>query len=158
MLIAGLGRFVLCLIAGLVSFQVPVAAAEGMLLPVPNVTIYPGDIVRESWLVDRDFSASAFPPRGGVIDSRNALIGKIAKRTLLPGIPIPANAVGEPRLVSNGEKVRVVYSEGGLTITTYGSALQAGGAGDVVSVRNLDSGLTISGVVQPDGSIRVSGG
>jgi flagella basal body P-ring formation protein FlgA len=80
MLIAGLGRFVLCLIAGLVSFQVPVAAAEGMLLPVPNVTIYPGDIVRESWLVDRDFSASAFPPRGGVIDSRNALIGKIAKR------------------------------------------------------------------------------
>jgi len=27
-----------------------------------------------------------------------------------------------------------------------------------VQVRNLDSGLVVSGVVQPDGAVRVSGG
>ncbi len=159
MAIAGLGRSVLFLLtAGLVSFQAQALAADAMLLPVPNVTIYPGDVIREGWIVDRDFSASPFPPKSGMIDSHAGLVGKIARRTLLPGSPIPVNAVGEPRLVANGEKVRVVYTEGGLTITTYGSALQAGGAGDTVSVRNLDSGSTISGVVQPDGSISVSGG
>jgi flagellar basal body P-ring formation protein FlgA len=159
MLIAVFRRTVLCLvIAGFASIEAQALAADEFLLPVPNVTIYPNDTIRESWIVEHDFSTSPFPPKGGVVDSRAALVGKIARRTLLPGMPIPVTAIGEPRLVINGERVRVVYSEGGLTITTYGSALQAGGAGDVVSVRNLDSGLTISGVVQPDGSVSVSGG
>ena len=30
--------------------------------------------------------------------------------------------------------------------------------GDLVKVRNSDSGVTVSGVVQADGSVRVSGG
>lgn len=159
MLIAVFRRAVLCLVvAGFASIEAQAVAADELLLPVPNVTIYPNDTIRESSIVEHDFSTSPFPRKGGVIDSRAVLVGKIARRTLLPGLPIPVNAVSEPRLVSNGERVRVVYAEGGLTITTYGSALQAGGAGDVVSVRNLDSGLTISGVVQPDGSISVSGG
>ena len=37
--------------------------------------------------------------------------------------------------------VRLVYEEGGLRITTYASALQAGAAGDLISVRNSESGL-----------------
>jgi len=141
-----------CILAGSA-----LASEEGRLLPVPNVTIYPGDAIRESWLVDRDFSSNPTAQRG-VIETHDALVGKVARRTLLPGVPIPMTAVAEPRLIVNGARVRVVYVDGDMTITTYGSALQAGGAGDVVSVRNLDSGLTISGVVQPDGSIRVSGG
>jgi len=155
-----LGLYVHCLIVmAFASFQANILKAEdAKTLPVPNVTIYPGDSIRESWLTDRDFSTGGMPPKGGVIETHNALVGKIARRTLLPGLPIPVTAVGEPRLVSNGEKVRITFTDGGMTITTYGSALQAGGAGDVVSVRNLDSGLTISGTVQPDGSISVSGG
>jgi flagella basal body P-ring formation protein FlgA len=128
------------------------------LLPVPNVTIYPGDAIRENWLVDRDFSSNPVPTRNGFIESHDGLVGKIARRTLLPGVPIPLTAVMEPRLIVNGARVRVVFVEGGMTITTYGSALQAGGAGDIVSIRNLDSGLTVSGVVQADGSVLVSGG
>ncbi len=80
------------------------------------------------------------------------VVGKVARRTLLPGQAIPTNAVGEPKLVTIGATVRVVYKEDGLTIATYASALQAGAVGDVVSVRNIESGLTISGIVQRDGS------
>ncbi len=133
-------------------------AEDGRLLPVPNVTIYPGDTIREGWLVDRDFSSNPQAARTGFVDTHDALVGKIARRTLLPGVPIPMTAVAEPRLIANGARVRIVFVEGGMTITTYGSALQAGGAGDMVSIRNLDSGLTVSGIVQPDGSVRVSGG
>jgi flagellar basal body P-ring formation protein FlgA len=35
-------------------------------------------------------------------------------------------------------------------------ALEAGGVGDTIKVRNSDSGLTISGTIQPDGSVSVS--
>ncbi len=54
--------------------------------------------------------------------------------------------------------MNLVYSEGGLVIVTSGAALQDGSIGDVVRVRNSDSGVTVSGAVQPDGSVRVGGG
>ncbi len=59
--------------------------------------------------------------------------------------------------MTNGAKVRVVFEQDGLVIETYAAALQAGGVGEVISVRNLDSGLTISGTIQADGSVRVGG-
>ncbi|MGP0058622.1 MAG: flagellar basal body P-ring formation chaperone FlgA [Beijerinckiaceae bacterium] len=133
-------------------------AEEGYVLPVPNITIYPGDTIKDAWLVDRDFSANTVATRGAVIQSRSALVGKLARRTLLPGVPIPVNGIGDPRTVANGGKVRVVFSQDGLEITTYATALQPGSVGEVISVRNLDSGLTISGIVQSDGSVRVGGG
>jgi flagella basal body P-ring formation protein FlgA len=134
----------------------PLRAAENNTLPVPAVTIYPGDMIREALLVDRGFSANA-PAQGTAIDSHAALVGKIARRTLLPGLPIPLNAVGEPNAVANGAKVRVIFEEDGLLIETYAAALQSGSVGQVISVRNLDSGLTISGTIQADGSVRVGG-
>jgi flagellar basal body P-ring formation protein FlgA len=133
-------------------------AGEDYILPVPNITIYPGDTIKDAWLVDRDFSANSIATRGGMIQARTALVGKLARRTLLPGVPIPVNGVAEPRAISNGGKVRVVFTQDGLEISTYATALQNGSIGDVISVRNLDSGLTISGTVQPDGSVRVGGG
>ena len=95
---------------------------------------------------------------GVFAETRSAVIGKMSRRTLLPGQAIPLAAVDNPRLVVNGAEVKLVYIEGGLTIVTVGAALQDGAAGDIVKVRNGDSGVTVSGVVQPDGAVRVSGG
>ena len=75
----------------------------------------------------------------------------------MPGVPIPMNAVTEPNAISNGARVRVVFQQDGLDIETYAIALQAGRVGQVISVRNPDSGMTISGVIQADGSVRVGG-
>src|SRR6516165_1909020 len=137
-------------------------ASESNSMPVPALTIYPGDTIKDASIVERDFptnfSSNSSQAHSAFITERGAIIGKIARRTLLPGAPIPSNAVAEPKVVLNGAKVKLIFKEGGLMIMTYGAALQAGAAGDVVSVRNLDSGLTISGIVQPDGSIWVSGG
>jgi len=39
----------------------------------------------------------------------------------------------------------------------FGTALQSGSVGALVQVRNLDTGVTITGIVEGDGSVRVSG-
>ena len=49
-------------------------------------------------------------------------------------------------------------AEGGLTISTYASALQGGAVGDTIPLRNKESGLVVSGTIQADGSVRVSNG
>lgn len=131
--------------------------AEERILPVPLATIYPGDLIRESMLGELSFAGAAAAD-GWAIQSKSALLGKVAKRTLLPGKPIAAIAVDAPKLVAIGAQVKIVFDEDGLVITTYGSAMQAGAVGDLIRVRNQDSGLTISGKIQPDGSIRVSEG
>jgi flagella basal body P-ring formation protein FlgA len=131
--------------------------AAGPIVPVPAVVIYPGDTITDSMLIDREMPPN-FVGRAAMLDGRSMIVGKAARRTLLPNQPIPANAVGEPKVVANGAMVRIVFQEGGLTISTSGIALQAGGIGDLIPVRNVESGLTISGIIGPDGTIRVNNG
>ena len=90
--------------------------------------------------------------------SSEAVIGKIARRTLLPGQPIATIAVDNPRIVTIGAQLKIIFSEPGMQIVAYGIAQQAGGIGDVIRVRNQDSGLFVSGRAQADGSIHVSEG
>ena len=104
-------------------------------------------------------------PQGGVrdgggpfVEDRALIVGKVARLTLLPGHAIPFAGVSNRKVVANGAEVKLVYAEGDLLIVTTGAALQDGSIGDVVRVRNSDSGVTVSGAVQPDGSVKVGGG
>jgi flagellar basal body P-ring formation protein FlgA len=130
--------------------------AQDAGLPTPRVVIYPGSVIQDDMLTDLPAGTARGP--GPFAETRAALIGKMARQTLLPGGPIPLSALENPRLVTNGSQVRLVYVEGGLTIVTVGAALQDGVAGAVVKVRNSDSGVTVSGEVQADGTVLVSGG
>lgn len=123
-------------------------------LPVPTITIYPGETIREGVLAERDFSAQMVANLP-IVEATHLLIGKVARRTLLPGQLVPRNAVEEARLVERGKPIQVVFKEAGMTIVTVASALQSGGLGEMVQARNLDSGVTIVGTVQADGTLRV---
>jgi flagellar basal body P-ring formation protein FlgA len=125
--------------------------------PAPRAVIYPGDKIDDSLLEDISLSLQPGGDRG-FIESRTQVVGKIARRTLLPGQPIPAAAIDSARLINIGTAVKIIFSEDGLVITAVGMALQAGGVGDLIRVRNQDSGLMVSGVIQSDGSVRVSEG
>ena len=145
--------------AAIVAFATACAfpcSAQETGVPTPKAVIYPGDVIRDDMLVD--VPDAARDGSGPFIDSRSLIVGKMARLTLLPGHAIPFSGVSNRKLVSNGAEVRLIFSEGGLLITTMGSAMQDGSIGDIVRVRNDDSGVTVSGAVQPDGSVRVSGG
>jgi len=131
-------------------------SADEMLVPATKVVIYPGDIVGDDALEDVPLSRAGMG--GPFALSRIDVVGKTARRTLLPGRAIPLAAVDNPRLIRNGAEVTMVYIEGALTITTTGAALQDGALGETVKVRNTDSGVTIHGQVRADGSILVGEG
>jgi flagella basal body P-ring formation protein FlgA len=131
------------------------AIAQERTAPVPTQVIYPGDIIREGVLTDVPIDDAA--GRGGPFaDTHAALVGKMAKRTLLPGRLIATIAVENPRAVSNGAEIKLVYRDGPLTIVTFAMALDNGAVGDTIRVRNSDSGTIISGIILPDGSVSVS--
>jgi flagella basal body P-ring formation protein FlgA len=144
-------------IAGLLAITFAAdAPAEPRMLPVPRVTLYPGDAIAAEQLAERPFAADLVNQTAVHVE-REALVGKLARRTLLAGQPIPRNAVREPYLVTQGRAVQLVFKSGGLTITGVGVALQSAGGGELISVRNVDSGIIVRGTVQADGSVRVGG-
>lgn len=149
----------LATVAVLLALAFPAAcgAQAQALLPVPRITIYPGDRITEA-MIDERADLLAQDGQNLYIHTRDGLVGKVARRTLLPRQPIPVIAVDNPRVVAMGAQVKVVFAEFGLHIVTYGVAQQAGGVGDIIRVRNQESGLFISGRVQNDGSIRVGEG
>jgi flagella basal body P-ring formation protein FlgA len=128
--------------------------AEELMLPVPTITIYPGDLITDSMIRERRFPVN-FRARSAVVEAPLALIGKVARRTLLPGEAIPSNAVDDAKIVTRGVATQVVFQENGLVITTMGTPLQSGSLGEQIRVRNTDTGRIILGVVQADGRIRI---
>ena len=133
------------------------AADEAVRYPVPATTIYPGDLIRDEMIMDRNFApniqgASAF------INDRASLVGRVARRTLLAGHLIPINGLEDQKVVTRGAVVKVLVEDDGLVIVTYATSLQAGSPGAMVQLRNLDTGVTIRGIVQQDGSVRIQNG
>lgn len=127
----------------------------GEIVLIPSRVIYPGETVELTALKQVTLIPGKHKP-DGVATSAGELQGKIAKRTLLPGRYIPNAAIREAWLVEQGAAVQVFFIAGGLTISATAVTLQPGSAGDLIKVRNSDSGKVLSGTVMADGTIQVS--
>lgn len=121
---------------------------------VTNRVIYPGEtIVRQA--------VEEVPVRNGrrdlstVARTPGQVVGKVARRTLVPRHFIAMNALRDTYLIEQGAAVQVFFAQDGLTISVAGISLEPGSVGDFIKVRNADSGAVISGTVMADGTIRV---
>jgi flagellar basal body P-ring formation protein FlgA len=141
------------LILATLSASVGSAVAQETVV-VSNRVIYPGETVTSSLLEDVPLRRQLRNP-AAVVHDMDHLVGKIARRTILPGRLIPVNSVREAHLVETGKAVQVHFVHGPLEITVSGVPLQSGAAGDMVRVRNADTGTVFNGVVMEDGSIRL---
>lgn len=130
------------------------AQAKEIVFPVPRMTIYPGEIITEAMVVEKEFRASDYEGPG-YIPGIEGLVGKVARSTLLPDRPVAINGVREPFIIQQGQPAVVIFQSGGLVISSTAVPLQAGAVGDMIALRNVDSGTTIRGVVSADGTVRV---
>lgn len=93
-------------------------------------------------------------PAGTVRDSATA-IGKTLRSSFTPGQALRANQLIAPLVVHRGQNVRVIASGKGFSIKAEGKAVNNAAEGELVRVR-MQSGRTISGIAQSDGSIILS--
>lgn len=153
----GAGLASVCALAGVLFVALASSApsfAREFALPVPRITIYPGDVIGEGMIVEkvfrnRDFDSPAF------IAQRELLVGKVARQTLLPNQPVAVTGLREPYAIKQGQPAVVVFQSGGLVISATAMPLQSGAVGEVISLRNVENGTTIRGVVHSDGTVRV---
>ena len=138
---------------GVAAWALP-AAAQDIMAVVSTRVIYPGQTVEASALEEIALRKAPRTSAAYAVAVED-LEGKVARRTLLPGKLVPLSSVREAYLVERGASVQVVFTAGALTISATAVTLEPGSAGDMVKLRNLDSGKVISGVVMADGTVRV---
>lgn len=129
------------------------AMAEMGTAIVPVTTIFPGETIVESRVKAVDVTNPRLAP--GYARSMDEVLGRISRRTLVAGRTIPVTALRETFTVERGTSVRLVARMGSLTLSANGVPLADAMTGDVIRVRNTDSGVTVSGTVMADGTVEV---
>jgi flagella basal body P-ring formation protein FlgA len=87
---------------------------------------------------------------------RDNAVGMQARRQLRAGQALRVTDLAKPDLVTRDQNVTLIYESSGLYLTIRGKALEGGTEGDVVSVLNLQSKRTVSGVVVGRGQVSVA--
>lgn len=135
----------------LFALGVPATAQERLL--VPRVTLYPGDGLGIHLFAATDSRSAP----DNLLREGFTLDGMVARRTLPAGHPVPLAALQSERIIRNGHRVTLVYEDEGLAISTVGQAMEHGGLGETIRVRNAQSGLIVSGRIVAPGRVAVGG-
>lgn len=144
-------RLALIAVAAWASYVAAAQSAETAV--VPKQVIYPGETIAANQI---DVVTVTNPNiAGGYARIAEEVVGRVAKRTLLPGRTIPVNGLREAFAIKRGANVRLTFSIGNMVISASGTPLTDAMVGDLIKVRNTDSGSIVSGTVMADGTVQV---
>ena len=120
-------------------------------VPVPTRLILPDEIITAD-----DITGVEMPvQRLGTFAVRSAedVVGTQVRRMLAAGRPVPRQSIIPPKLVNRGEKVKIVFNQGGLSLTAKGRAMADAHLGQEIRVVNLSSNKTISAIARAQGVV-----
>lgn len=129
------------------------AMSQQKFAVVPTVTILSGEIITQGRVTEVPVTNPNIAP--GYSQSIEEVVGKVSKRTLVAGRTIPIGDLRDPYAVERGAAVRITYNNNGMNLSASGVAIEDGMAGDIVRVRNKDTGVTVSGTAKLDGTVEV---
>ncbi|WP_241622463.1 flagellar basal body P-ring formation chaperone FlgA [Rosenbergiella australiborealis] len=108
--------------------------------------INPGSVVTAE---DIQFAPLTFKPgmRVDVVTQLNDALQMTVKRSVAEGQPLRESFLSTPRLMSRNQPITLVIQQEGLELSTGGIALQNGGKGATIRVKNSSSGRVLSGTI-----------
>jgi flagella basal body P-ring formation protein FlgA len=119
-------------------------------MAIATRNIRPGDVLEASdVIVVRGEAQNAY-------SDASQLVGLEARVALYAGRTILNTQVGRAASVERNQIIEIVFTSAGLSMTTEGRALGRGAEGQRIRVMNLASKATIFGIIQRDGSVRVT--
>lgn len=151
-----LGRFG---VPGSAATRLKPVRVSGQLVETVDVVVPLRTIARGETLVAGDLGVERRPREPGakdLIGEARGAVGKVAKRSLLAGVPLRGADVQREEIVGRGQIVTLVYEHRGLLISMRGRANEAGAMGDVIAVTNPESKRVLHATVSGPGRVNVS--
>jgi len=119
---------------------------------VPRVSLPSGTILNASMVEER---VSDVPPGGATLKSLEEAIGLRITSAVSPGIALTTRNVARAPTIMKGETITLSAEGDGFSIETPGRAEEDGYEGDILAVRNIKSGIVITGRVARAGLVLV---
>lgn len=91
----------------------------------------------------------------GVFTDKNELIGMVLKHPLAEGSVFTPRVVRPKRLVRRGEPVTILAQAAGMTVRVQGQALMDGHHGEMIQVKNANSGKKLVAEVIAPSTVRI---
>ena len=132
-------------LSGLAVVSIPV--------PVPNRRMLPDEIITEDDLVSAKLPMGQVG--GYIVINADDVIGKQVRRMLSPGRPIQAQSIIQPLVITRGDRVDILFSDGLLALSSPGRALGDAHRGQEVRIVNLVSNKTVTAVATGDGTVEI---
>lgn len=122
-------------------------------VPVLTSTMRNGTIIKASdiemlTLRSRDLSADM------ILDA-DALVGTTPRRMILNGKPVTDNDIQAPQIVTRGQTVTMIFSNGTLQLTAQGKAMESGAKGDAIRVVNANSSRSVQAIVSGEKEVTI---
>lgn len=114
-------------------------------IPVLRSALTAGTIIGERDIDYIEMNDTAL--QANMIVDPARLIGTTPRRMITPGQPVKLTDVEQPRVVSRGGLITMIFKAGPLTLTAEGKALEDGATGDTIRVVNTSSNKTLQALV-----------
>ncbi|SCB53940.1 flagella basal body P-ring formation protein FlgA [Bradyrhizobium shewense] len=131
----------------------------GTAIETVEVAVLTRDIERLDLLKSSDVALERRPKAEvtGEPASRDRSLGMQLRRPMRAGTPLRAADIVKPDFVVRDQNVTIIYQVPGLYLTSRGKAIESGAEGDTVSVLNVQSKRTLTGVVTGRGQVTIQG-
>ena len=130
----------------------------GIAIETVDAAVLTRDVQRNDILKSSDVTSERRPKAEVGSDSaaRDLVVGMQMRKQLRSGQALRVADLGKPDLVQRDDNVTLIYETAGLYLTIRGKAMESGTEGDNISVLNLQSKRTVSGVVIGRGQVAIS--
>lgn len=122
-------------------------------VPVLRTALRNGDIIGKTDIDYIEISSEELQ-HDYVLEGED-LIGMTPRRAVMSSEPLRTIELEQPRIVSRGEFITIIYDDGPMFLTAKGKALQHGAKGDIVNVVNVNSSRTIQGIISGERQVTV---
>lgn len=95
--------------------------------------------------------------RPGFAASEQEVLGKQAKRYIAAGTMFNKGDVVSPPVIKNNDPVNIIYSSGVIKLKTMGVAMGSGAVGEMIKVKNGDTGAVLLGQIVNKNTVQIGG-
>lgn len=132
---------------------------SGRFEPLTDIPVLAHQLRRGDVIDTADIAWISIPDqklRKDTITSQQDLIGFSARRSMAAHRPIRRTDIEQPRLVSKGDGMQLIYKTPSMEIRTLATALEDGTAGQTIRLRNNDSNAVIHATITGKGTAEVA--
>lgn len=129
---------------------------EMVEVPVLKNSARAGEVIAQDNIEIRDYPKAR--TRSDTVTDMASLVGKSPQRVISSGRPIRSTELEEAAVVKKNDMVKMVFNQGAMQISTMGQAMTDGGAGSVISVRNMASKKIVQATVKDASTVLIDNG